>query len=105
MRMIIAVGQKGEAMDDIISRQSAIECVYGSSPNRIKGRIAELPAAEPKWIPCSERLPEEGEGVLWCTPSGYVCSGCVLLGHQIDDCGHQGNYIAWMPLPEPYKEG
>ena len=34
-------------MNDSISRQAAIECVYGSSPNKIKGRIAELPPAQP----------------------------------------------------------
>lgn len=33
--------------DDMISRQAALNCVYGSSPNKIKGRIAELPSAQP----------------------------------------------------------
>ena len=31
--------------DDMISRQAALNCVYGTSPNKIKGRIAELPSA------------------------------------------------------------
>ena len=33
--------------DDVISRQAALNCVYGTSPNKIKGRIAELPSAQP----------------------------------------------------------
>ena len=31
--------------DDTISREAALNCVYGTSPNKIKGRIAELPSA------------------------------------------------------------
>ena len=62
-----------------------------------------------KWIPVSERLPEEDDkeylvtmysgGVydvdtsyFWYFEEGYSDWG---------DCG----VIAWMPLPEPYKEG
>ena len=33
--------------DDTISRAAALNCVYGTSPNKIKGRIAELPSAQP----------------------------------------------------------
>lgn len=32
-------------MDDTISRAAALNCVYGTSPNKIKGRISELPSA------------------------------------------------------------
>lgn len=34
--------------DDMISRQAALNCVYGTSPNKIKGRIAELPSTQPE---------------------------------------------------------
>lgn len=45
--------------NDLISRQAAIDCVtVGAKPTTIKGRIAELPSAEPRWIPVTERLPE-----------------------------------------------
>ena len=61
----------------------------------------------PKWIPCSERLPEHG--------------GCYLVTEKIsEECWFVGlapyrstcerwfgdhEVTAWMPLPEPYKEG
>lgn len=81
--------------------------------------------AQPRWIPCTERLPEEDN----CTGSGVQYSDDVLItvintmdeetvidyGHTIDgewysettDCfiPHGWKPIAWMPLPEPYKEG
>ena len=44
--------------DDMISRQAALNCVYGTSPNKIKGRIAELPPAQPEqpeWVQAVER--------------------------------------------------
>lgn len=64
------------------------------------------------WIPVSERLPEECENVL----TSVKFTGCLgrygtfkKIGH-IDYYGNWrgdcigGEVIAWMPLPEPYKE-
>lgn len=67
--------------------------------------IQLLPSAQPRWIPVSERLPQK---------FGYcLVSGCrsvwfasfengefrgILSGHALD------SVVAWMPLPEPYKE-
>ena len=60
-----------------------------------------------KWIPCSERLPEEtDDSVLGIDSLGIIC-----IAEIWDDCGQlkwyaDGNYdvpiIAWMPIP-PYK--
>ena len=98
-------------MNDLISRQAAIEwCLEG---------LNNMPSAqpEPQWIPCSERLPgKHGEMYLVTISDGSVYS-CALqwdankkrwylsflnngkiLVDYIDDV------IAWMPLPEPYKE-
>ena len=57
------------------------------------------------WIPCSERLPEDG--TYLCTLDGE------LVGEQepfTGMCGiengkwyDEGCVIAWKPLPEPYK--
>ena len=75
------------------------------------------------WVPCSERLPEEGERVL-CThlgglnPNRQVIEhiyegGKFVLGWEMDMNPssptfmqrYMGKVVAWMPLPEPYKEG
>lgn len=58
------------------------------------------------WIPCSERLPEDNETVIFTTKDGIVEAGwydakknwCVNFPRAF-------GFIAWMPLPEPYKEG
>ena len=59
-----------------------------------------------KWIPCSERLPKEGQKVL-VTIESASGKKFVRIDHIRD-----GNWWlfktesakAWMPLPEPYRE-
>ena len=117
-------------MDDLISRQAAVELAMKYCPDddgavQCDGDIRELldelenlPPAQPesKWIPCSERLPEIGEYVL-CYLKGRryfgqyrVCKYCAAdkyVNHPYFDFNENGfpNVVAWMPLPEPYKEG
>ena len=59
-----------------------------------------------QWIPCSERLPEDNTDVIVCFYSGKVTE-MRYWGNGI----FRGIYehttkaiVAWMPLPEPYKE-
>lgn len=59
-----------------------------------------------QWIPCSERLPENNTDVIVCFYSGTVTE-MRYWGNGI----FQGIYehttkviVAWMPLPEPYRE-
>lgn len=57
------------------------------------------------WIPCSERLPEANQKVLTCDKDGWISVNINMpyIGVRNDfECGY---YVAWMPLPAPYKEG
>lgn len=95
-------------------RESGMKSGYWS-PNKKQELVDRLAmyedAAEKdrfgKWIPCSERLPEDNTDVIVCFYSGIVTE-MRYWGNGI----FQGIYertaetiAAWMPLPEPYKEG
>ena len=59
-------------------------------------RIESLPSAQPHWIPCSERMPEDGRRVLFQMTNGYID---VL---RFNAKGITNHLAAWMPLPKPY---
>ena len=99
---------------NLISRQAAIEAL--STPHGILypiRTIESLPSAQPeqRWIPCSEKLPEEFD-VLCCDNYGemlianpFECDDSDTgFSAESDEC-YMYNCIAWMPLPEPYQEG
>lgn len=66
---------------------------------------------ESEWIPVSERLPEKSVWVLtYCKTKDGCEYQTVLLrskytGDWIDCDDFCDEVVAWMPLPEPYKEG
>lgn len=62
---------------------------------------------EQKWIPVTERLPEEGQFIIVSYP--YDASDCsrkrVMTAWYHKEYGFTcGIADAWMPLPQPYKE-
>lgn len=88
---------------DTISRQMAIDAV--SDCGICIQRIVDLPSAQPeqRWIPCSERLPENGYW-LWSAKGGEVQKDFYWDGHWENAEKYGYEVVAWMPLPEPYKE-
>lgn len=70
-----------------------------------------------KWIPVTERLPEENERVLACyinplrkdrPPRMMVGEGTstqIVKGKVYLWCGGWRSITHWMPLPEPPKDG
>ena len=118
-------------MDDLISRQAALDALEWKWAGKAAiDAIKNLPTAEPRkgrWIPVSERLPEEDNDVLISyrykdgegdtshveidiTSYGTVCFGGRQI-HTLKEWRQPFDYfhtnyevIAWMPLPEPYRE-
>ena len=59
----------------------------------------------PMWVPCSERLPENG-GTVLVTDWGETDVGRRFDGRWLDCDGNKLKDVsAWMPLPEPYEDG
>ena len=104
---------------DTISRQQAIDaldCINGAEEV-----LRALPSAQPEqqWIPCSERLPENGRQVLVYARSVHFALAKYDEMREADGTYKKQwvtfdswkpfytikNVIAWMELPEPYQEG
>lgn len=126
--------ERQAAIDEIEERKNANgyrNVAVISELNRLEGYIMRLPSAqpEPQWIPVSERMPEDGTDCL----VSVRCSTQVVIVDMAtystdlfkvdkeDFFGNRGesgwyyfsgeygyckilNVIAWMPLPEPYRE-
>lgn len=88
---------------------------YDLSDGKFQHWIEIQPTIEPEqhWISCSDRLPDDGQEILFSTKTG-----CVRIGIYYDDGSARQWYSfrdrvsawnnvvnAWMPIsaPEPYK--
>lgn len=120
---------RSEAIDmirQIASYLTAGNPVWRSEPIReacdmaIEALTEKEPSAEPRWIPASERLPEEPFGCIvsyhgfMLTPHGereYDAIYPELLGYDGSGWNNsEGECVdnmidvtAWMPLPQPWK--
>ena len=111
--------------DDTISRRAAIDALwkalYEYEDETEKQFLESEELDEQRWIPVTERLPENDNEVLitvWDAEDDYVevykgfyqghewwtqwCHGCSKI--KGEPCG-ENIVIAWMPLPEPYRGG
>ena len=108
-------------MSDLISRQEAINVINKYADRDITSTekavacdycielLKNLPS-EQQWIPCNEKLSEFGVKVLVCNANGDIYSDyiietphgkkiwCEASAYDVYDI------VAWMPIPEPYKE-
>ena len=113
-----------EPCDDVVSREMALEKMadYVASGcadsvedfeeySKIICQLPPVTQKSGKWIPVSERLPEDEQEILFSTKTGRVHSGKYhdddsanqWYSHR-DKCRAWNNVvIAWMPLPKPYE--
>lgn len=56
------------------------------------------------WTPCSEKMPDFGALVLLSGEFEGVTKVIIARGDQVRYWGNKFFGLAWMPLPEPYKE-
>ena len=80
------------------------------------GTLGQLLSVQPEtncseipnnWIPCSERLPQQGQEVI-CQCRANIIKVLKLDANgdwyqDAEHCYMGGFVIAWMPLPEPYR--
>ena len=60
------------------------------------------------WIPCSERLPNEGQGVIVTVDDNVYeikVGSCIYSSGRFHSLYNDLTVTAWMPLPKPYKGG
>ena len=77
---------------------------YGEVLDILK-QIPTVPPA-PRWVRCEEELPPTNTNVLVCR-KGFAWNGEPFITVTIDSftIRPSENIVAWMPLPEPPKEG
>lgn len=109
-----------QMLDDYIERLN--DTVTGEVAETVlrivRGKVEDMPEQK-VWIPCSERLPDpeepekllitDDEGMVWCD----MYFGCADED-DIEPCFYKWddeywycskpNVVAWMPLPDAYKE-
>lgn len=110
-----------EPCEDAVSRQAVLEQTYNWSKDEflrvtnpfhyLRKRINSLPSVnpqEPKWIPVSERLPEDKYAVLvWCPERKNIYCAYReenqwwIFGAFVQIVPNE--VVAWMPLPQPYE--
>lgn len=99
-------------MSDLIYRQDVLNLIPQDISDFGEGSclaydVGKLPSAQ-QWIPCSKMLPMD-KGVYLITDDSGVVAWVEKAWFMWCDDGspfwEYANVTAWMPLPEPYKEG
>jgi hypothetical protein len=98
---------KGLFIPEITAEMFRNGCLESIEALMAEGNIYDVDYS--RWIPCTERLPEEGGDYLVTTKwkgsySGdtYIETNMAVYREKLEEWDCKG-VIAWMPLPEPYK--
>ena len=100
-----------EAIANIEYARKWLGCESDFSDEALDMAISALEKQEQgRWVPVTERLPEEPDEVLVTDGYGeirhavycHVCKKDVFITYEESMTIHQ--VIAWRPLPEPYTE-
>ena len=94
--------QKTKCIAQIRIDRDDLEDLVNKKVNEIVNMMSETKTGE--WIPVSERLPDEDGEYMVTQKNGSV--GRYVFNRN----GNSAEYfkrcaLAWMPLPEPYREG
>ena len=111
--------------EDVISRQAVLDWIEHFNSDglgtvfidyehgkKFEKYIKKIPSVNPiktgHWIPVNERLPEDGQSVLFCDIDNDIMVGYHVKGRPNTHFSQDGTYedmknvIAWMSLPKPY---
>lgn len=106
-RIVKTLQENKEESEDAMAYDIIIDAFNDAIKYRTKCELEGK--AEEKWIPTSERLPEDGTWNIWQSKTGALS----IERYKEDAYDHfspSGRFfqledaVAWMPLPERYKE-
>lgn len=94
-------------MDEVGNMMTHYLKIEQEKIDKLYKQVGTLIQEKPQWIPCSERLPEKTGTYLVTFDNGYRI-GVSSLRYYAEIGGWSAvsrvTILAWMPLPEPYKE-
>lgn len=98
--LMLMIGKDGVAREYKDDYDIVIHCASQEEYDKVWATLNR------RWIPCRDRLPEDDVKVLCQTMTKKGLANFVIGYHYSNGwaCGMNRNVIAWMPLPEPYKE-
>ena len=90
-----------DGLNEAIKIVSEVEAEY---INKSTEHINKSSDCSTNWIPCSERLPREGQTVLASINSSNAIHKIILASYEESLAyWYDGTIIAWQPLPLPYE--
>lgn len=95
---------KDVGISQYLNDDGTMSDTYGSTT--VMDYIENQPTAN-QWIDVKDRMPEEDKEVLICSQWGTIDVGWhydTYWATEHNTYEDDGDVVAWMPLPEPYKK-